>query len=59
MHETAICRWSDRLEDEPLKQAVQDRHRPGRPPKLADADRKEFRATVRNPPSEAGYDESA
>lgn len=57
--EQTIYRWFDRLEAEPISQAVQDRQRSGRPPKLDDSDRAEFQATVQNPPSEAGYDHTA
>ena len=34
--EQTIYRWFDRLETEPIEQAVKDRQRPGRPPKLDD-----------------------
>ncbi|WP_415383315.1 IS630 family transposase [Halosimplex sp. TS25] len=57
--EQTIYRWFDRLEEEPINQAVQDRQRSGRPSKLDDADREKFQETVSNPPSEAGYDEPA
>jgi transposase len=57
--EQTIYRWFDRLEEEPIRQAVQDRQRSGRPPKLDDADRAEFQKAVQNPPSQAGYDEPA
>ena len=52
-------RWFDRLEEEPISQAVQDRQRSGRPPKLDDANREGFQEAVQNPPSEAGYDQPA
>ena len=57
--EQTIYRWFDRLEEEPIRQAVQDRQRSGRPSKLDDADREEFQAAVHNPPSEVGYDQPA
>jgi transposase len=57
--EQTIYRWFDRLEEEPISQAVQDRQRSGRPSKLDDADRAEFQEAVQNPPSQAGYDEPA
>jgi len=57
--EQTIYRWFDRLKEEPISQAVQDRQRSGRPPKLDDADRAEFHEAVQNPPSEAGYDQPA
>jgi transposase len=57
--EQTIYRWFDRLETEPVRQAVQDRHRSGRPPKLDDDDRTAFQDAVHKPPSEAGYDQPA
>ncbi len=57
--EQTIYRWFDRLETEPIEQAVRDRHRPGRPPKLDDADRAKFRAAVQEPPTDVGYDHPA
>ena len=54
--EQTIYRWFDRLEEEPIRQAVQDRQRSGRPPKLNHADRSEFHEAAQNPPSEVGYD---
>jgi len=57
--EQTIYRWFDRLEAEPVHRAVRDRQRPGRPPKLDDADRAAFREAVQNPPSAAGYDRAA
>lgn len=55
--EATIYRWFNRLEEEPISQAVQDRQRSGRPPKLDGDNREEFRAAVRNPPADIGYDE--
>jgi transposase len=57
--EQTIYRWFDRLETEPIEQAVQDRQRSRRPSKLDDADWTEFRQTVQQPPEEAGYDHPA
>lgn len=57
--EQTLYRWFDRIEEEPIEQAVQDRQRPGRPTKLAGADKKEFQQAVQNPPTEAGYDQPA
>lgn len=58
IREATIYRWFDRLESEPISQAVKDRQRPGRPPKLSDEHRERFRAAVQNPPADVGYDES-
>lgn len=57
--EQTIYRWFDRLETEPIEQAVQDRQRSGRPSKLDDADVTEFRQAVQHPPEEVGYDHPA
>ncbi|MEF8853456.1 MAG: helix-turn-helix domain-containing protein [Haloarculaceae archaeon] len=57
--EQTIYRWFDRLEAEPVEQAVRDRQRPGRPPKLEGSDRETFREAVRSPPADSGYDEPA
>jgi len=54
-----IYRWFDRLESEPIEQAVTDRDRPGRPPKLGADERAAFREAVRGPPTAAGYDRTA
>jgi transposase len=54
--EQTIYRWFDRIESEPIEQAVRDRQRSGRPPKLDDADRAAFHDAVRASPSEVGYD---
>jgi putative transposase len=56
--EQTIYRWFDRIESEPIDQAVRDRQRSGRPPKLDDEDREAFRDAVQRSPSEAGYDGS-
>jgi len=56
--EQTIYRWFDRIESEPIDQAVRDRQRSGRPPKLDDAERAAFRDAVQQSPTEAGYDES-
>ena len=57
--EQTIYRWFDRLEKEPIEQAIQGRQRSGRPSKLDDTDRAEFQQAVHNPPSEVGYDQPA
>jgi len=57
--EQTVYRWFDRLEAEPIEHAVQDRQRPGRPPKLDETARDAFKAAVRRPPAEAGYDRPA
>lgn len=54
--------WLDRLErlaSEPPDRALRDADRPGRPPKLSTAQRDELAATLREPPTTAGYDVAA
>lgn len=57
--EQTIYSWFDRIESEPISEAVKDRPKPGRPSKLSDQQREEFQTAVNQPPSEAGYDEPA
>lgn len=60
MGRRTIYSWLKRLDtDEPLSDAVIDENRSGRNRKLSDIQLKEFRETVREPPTEAGYDEPA
>lgn len=59
IREATIYRWFDRLEAEPIEEAVRDRPKPGRPPKLTDDQRAQFRDAVTGPPAEAGYDAPA
>ncbi|THE66113.1 helix-turn-helix domain-containing protein [Salinadaptatus halalkaliphilus] len=54
-----IYSWLTRLEDESLEDAVTDAERPGRPRKLEDDERQAFERTLQEPPTAAGYDESA
>jgi len=53
--EATIYRWFDRLEAEPIEEAVRDRPKPGRPAALTDDQRRRFETAVRRPPSDAGY----
>lgn len=56
VREATIYRWFDRMESEPLREAVQDRPRPGRPPKLSESARETFEEVVREPPTASGFD---
>lgn len=56
IRDQTIYTWFDRLETEPLEQALQERARSGRPAKLTDSDREEFLRTVQRSPREVGYD---
>ena len=57
IREATIYRWFDRLEEEPVEEAVRDRDRPGRPPKLDAEKREMFQHAVAHPPEASGYDE--
>jgi transposase len=59
IREQTIYRWFDRLENEPIGEAVTDRPRPGRPPKLTEEQREVFRAAMTHQPAEFGFDEPA
>jgi transposase len=59
VQEQTVYRWFDRLEDEPIEQAIQHRPRPGRPSKLGDAAHEEFLEALSESPEVAGYDRSA
>ncbi|MFB6354379.1 MAG: helix-turn-helix domain-containing protein [Halobacteriales archaeon] len=59
VREATIYRWFDRLEAEPIDEAVRDDPRPGRPAKLSDDERARFEAALEEPPEAAGYDAAA
>ena len=54
-----IYNWLTRLENEAPADAAVDDHRSGRNRKLSEKQLEEFRRTVHDPPTEAGYDEPA
>lgn len=56
MRAGTIYRWFDRLEEEPVEEAIRDKPKPGRPPKLTDEQLNKFKAALREPPTEQGYD---
>lgn len=53
-----VYNWLRRLEDQPIKQAVQDADRPGRPPKLVAEERERLREFLLQSPEELGFDET-
>jgi transposase len=59
VREQTVYRWFDRLEDEPIEQAIQHRPRPGRPSKLEAAEREQFLQALNESPEASGYDRSA
>lgn len=54
--EATIYRWFDRLEAQPIDEAIRDDPRSGRPPKLTDKQRETFISLLHESPEEAGYD---
>lgn len=59
IREATIYRWFDRLEEESIERAVQDRPKEGRPSKLSQSQRETFRSAVREPPAEVGFEAPA
>ena len=59
MRENTIYDWFDRLENEPIKQAIYDRTKPGRPPKLTEDERQQLKSALEESPSRAGCDASS
>lgn len=45
-----VYNWLQRLETQPLEQAIVDANRPGRPPKLSATERKELAQALTRPP---------
>lgn len=54
-----VYNWLVRFESRPIEEALDDDHRPGRPPKLTDEQRRLFHAHLRRPPNAVGYDAAA
>lgn len=48
--------WLDRFETKSIPEALEDEQRPGRPPKLATAEREALRNDLDQPPTAHGYD---
>ena len=57
--EATIYEWFNRLEDQPIREAIQDEQRPGRPSKLTDEEHNQFEAALMNSPEDIGYDAPA
>lgn len=57
--EATIYRWFDRLEAGPIREAMRDEPRTGRPPKLAGQEWDQFVADLHSSPEAAGYDAPA
>lgn len=56
MRERTIYDWFDRMESEPIEDAIRDKSRPGRPPKLTDEQRAAFERALEDAPSDHGYE---
>lgn len=57
--EATIYEWFNRLEDQPIREAVQDEQRPGRPSKLTDVEHDQFAVVLQESPENVGYDAQA
>ena len=57
--QSTVYYWLDRLESEPLDEALRDTPKPGRPPKLSDEQRQQVRAWLDESPGDLGYDADA
>lgn len=51
-----VYNWLTRFEDAPVREAIDDADRPGRPPRLPDDERSRLADRLREPPRAAGYD---
>lgn len=51
-----VHNWLERLEERPIAEAIRDDPRPGRPPRLDEADLEELRELLAESPTERGYD---
>ena len=57
--EATIYEWFNRLEDHPIRDAIQDEQRPGRPSKLTDEEQDRFEAALQQSPDRVGYNAPA
>jgi transposase len=55
---STIYSWLDRFENRSMKAALQDDSRPGRPPKLDEAQQAALRAALESSPTTLDYDQS-
>lgn len=54
--ESTIYYWLERIESKPLSEAIHDETRPGRPPKLTDAQREEVAEWLKGSPKVHDFD---
>lgn len=59
MRAETIYSWFTQIEEEPLEEAIFDEPPPGRPPKLSEEQREQFKKALHQPPEESGYDSRA
>ena len=59
MRRRTVYTWLTRLENDPLERAVRDDHRSGRPRTLTAAQREQIDHTLRQQPTDTGYDAPA
>ncbi|WP_435077181.1 helix-turn-helix domain-containing protein [Halococcus sp. AFM35] len=51
-----VYSWLDRFERQPVREAITDDHRPGRPPKLGERQRERLAAALADSPDEHGHE---
>jgi transposase len=56
---STVYSWLDRFEERPIDEAIEDEHRPGRPPKLAPGQRADLERTLRRAPGAFGFEGSS
>ena len=59
MRAETIYSWFTQIEEDPLDEAIFDDPPPGRPPKLTEVQRKQFKKSLHQPPEQIGYDAPA
>ena len=57
--ESTLYYWLDRIDDDPIADAVEDDDRPGRPAELDDDDRRELVDALADAPTAHGFDASS
>lgn len=57
--EGTVYNWLEYLETRGIERGLRDAERPGRPPKLTDAQRRELHSALAHPPGSVGFDAAA
>ncbi|UPM42878.1 helix-turn-helix domain-containing protein [Halocatena salina] len=55
---STVYSWLDRFESRSIESAIEDDSRPGRPPKLDEAEQASVRDALDTPPTDFGYEQS-